>query len=734
MDNQDLQPRGVAALWPVAQSQRLAVPNPAQQDYGAAAPSRELSLNLLFHVILEWRWLVLSAIATGLGLAIIVSLLMTPIYQSTATVELTPPTVQVVKSEASAEGAVKADDAFVETQIGLIKSRALSERVTQDLNLTANPAVVGDVEAPRQAREKVAVGMLQRDLDVDVIKNSKLIRLRYDSADPVLAAKVVNGFADGFISTSLERRYQSSAYARNFLERQIVNVRRELEKSERQLAAYAQQQGIINTSKDGGAPNDASSLSGASLVELNQALTEAQAKRIQAEQEYRQGQSQRNTAEMSERTAALRGQRATIQAEYQDKLNVFKPDYPEMVQLASRIKVLDQAIAAETRNVQTGRSGTLTAQYQAAVDAENALKARVDKLRSDVLNLRSRSIQYNILQRDVDTNRSLYDALLQRYKEIGVAGGIGTSYAAIVDRGDVPGSPYKPQLFLNIAIGLALGFALGVGAALALEFFHDVIKTPVDVRERLQLAFLGGIPALKGQRPVEALRDPGSPMSEAYFSAGTSVAFTTDEGAPRSLLITSTRPAEGKSTTSWAMAQFHARLDRKVLLIDADLRKPAFVTGNEKKDGLSTLLTTREEVAAHVVQTDIPNLWLLPCGPIPPNPAELLSSARMQAIMDEALSTFDMIVVDGPPILGLADSPLLSTICRGTLMVVEAGKTRTRAAVEALSRMRGAGAHMIGCILTRYRQDATYGYGYDAYTYKSIENREREIRAITSAS
>lgn len=736
MSNQDIQPQGVAAFWPASRSQQLAVANPLTQEYSAATASaaRELSLGLLLRVIFEWRWLVLSALATGIGLSIIVTLLTTPVYRSVATIELTPPTVQVVSNAANAEEPVKADDAFIGTQMGLLKSRSLAQRVVQDLNLTSNPTIISDLEAPRLVREKIAIAAIQRDLDVKSVINSRLIDLRYRSTDPTLAAKIVNGVADGFISTSLERRYQSSAYARNFLQRQISNVRRELEKSERQLVTYAQSEGIINTGKEGGTPNDASSLAGASLVDLNQSLSQAQAKRIETEQAYREARSTRNTAEITERTAQLRGQRATLQAEYQDKLNVFKTDYPEMLQLSSRIKALDQAIAAETRNVQSGRSGTLAAEYEAAVAAESALRNRVAQLRDDVLNLRGRSIRYNILQRDVDTNRTLYDALLQRYKEIGVAGGIGNSYAAIADRGDIPGSPFQPNLFLNLAIGLLLGFLVGVGTALGLEFFHDVIKTPQDVRDRLHLAFLGGIPVLKGQKPVEALRDSTSPISEAYFSAGTSIGFTTDEGSPRSLLITSTRPAEGKSTTSWAIAQFHTRHNRRVLLIDADLRKPAFVTGNEKRDGLSTLLTTRDAVTEHAVQTDISNLWLLPCGPIPPNPAELLSSMRMRAIIEEAMNEFDMVVVDGPPILGLADSPLLSTICRGTLMVAEAGKTRTRAAVDALGRMRSAGGNVIGCILTRYRNDATYGYGYDAYTYKTIENRDREIRAITAVS
>lgn len=739
MGNQDIEPRGVAAVWPLAERGRnqVAVPPAEYPDYRAPAPT-ELTLATLWQIVWEWRWLILSAVAAGLALAVIATLLTRPLYRSTALIEISPPAVEVMDQKTSRQD-LAFDDSFIETQTGVLASRALAERVSQDLNLPSNEVLVGNAEADRPGRQRTVLADLKANLTVNAVDRSRLIKIAYSSPDPGLAARVINGFADGYIASSLERRYQASSYARDFLQRQIANVRRELEASERQLVAYAQRQGIITTG-GGSIPgqsagdNDANSLTGSSLVELNRALADATTRRIQAEQAYRQSQSGRSTAEMGERTSTLRTERAKLQADYQDKLAVFKPDYPEMVRLKSRIDALGQGIAAEERDVATGRSGTLAADYQAALAAESALRGRVSGLKGQVLDLRGRSIQYNILRRDVDTNRSLYDALLQKYKEIGVAGGIGTSFASIVDRGDAPAAPYKPNLIFNLLIGLGLGLAAGLGIALVLEFVNDTIKTPDDVRNRLRLAFLGGIPVLQGNRPVDALGDPRSPITEAFFSTGTSLGFTTEEGAPRSLLLTSTRPAEGKSTSAWALAQYFARVGKSVLLIDADLRKPAFVTGQEKEDGLSNLLTNRDAVRPHVIQTDIENLWLLPCGPIPPNPAELLASSRMQAIINEAVSEFDMVIVDGPPILGLADAPLLSTACRGTLMVVEAGKTRTRAAVEALNRMRAAGATVIGCILMRYRHEASgYGYNYEAYTYKSVESRHREIRALAGA-
>jgi capsular exopolysaccharide synthesis family protein len=731
MGTNELEPRGAGGFWPLAEQGRAGValhPLQDQAGYGVR-PQSDFNLAALYHIVWAWRWLILGAVAAGIAGGVIVTLLTTPIYRSSVVLELNPPVVEVMEKEGAGQLS-QGDRFFLATQYGLLESRALAERVAQDLNLGSNTALVPE-EMSREARQNAVVSMLAAGVEVEPTPESRLVQVHFSSPDPQLAARVVNGYAESFINSSLERRYQSSSYARDFLQRQIGIVRQELENSERQLVAYAQQQGIIssggaNGQGDGGGPT------GESLSAINRALSEATARRIAAEQRYRQALTTRPTAEVGERTAALRSQLAALQAEYQDKSQVFQPDYPEMVRIRTRIQSIEQSIQGEESNVRAGRAGTLQADYQAAVAEERGLQSRVAELRGAVLNLRGRSIQYNIFQRDVDTNRALYDALLQRYKEIGVAGGIGQSQASIVDRGQVPSAPYKPNLLLNLLVGLALGLISGIGLALLLEFLNDTIKTPDDVREKLRLAFLGGIPASKNHA-VQDLNDTSAPISEAYFSAMTSLQFTTENGAPKVLLVTSTRPAEGKSTTAWALASSFARRGQKVLLIDADMRKPAFVTGGEKVDGLANMLTNRDPLSSHVVKPELEGVWLLPCGPLPPNPAELLSSPRLAAILAEASAQYDLVIVDSPPILGLADTPLLSSVAAGTLVVIEAGRTRTRAASEALGRLRQAGANIVGAVLTRYKHDAVgYGYSYDAYRYNSIEKRDREIRLIVS--
>lgn len=697
-----------------------------ESGYGNASANngRELSLSLLWRVAVEWRWLILAATAAGIAAAVLITLLTPLKYRSTASLELNPPTVEAIAADKGGRQSEAASDAnFIGTQLGLLGSQALAERVAQDLNLASDPAVVG-AGSDRAVNTKIAAGFVRGGTKVQLLPQSRLVNVSFVARDPQLAAKVVNGIADAYIATNLERRYQSSSYARDFLQRQIATTRRDLERSERQLVAYAQQQRLITTgSTDQG--SDTNSLTGNSLVALNAALAETQAKRIAVEQRYREAQGGGSTTETSVNAAPLRAQIAALEAEYQQKLQTFRPEYPEMAALRARIDALKASVRAETRAASADRTGSLRQEFEAARAEEERLRAQVAQLSASVLNQRGQRIRYTILQRDVDTNRSLYDALLQRYKEIGVAGGIGTAVASVVDRGTVPGGAFSPNLYLNLAIGAALGLILGMLAAIALEFINDTIKTPDDVRNKLQLPFLGGIPSAKAAKPIDELKDVLSPVTEAYLSTATALQFVTEGGAPKTLLVTSTRPAEGKSTSALALAQAFTRLGKTVLLIDADMRRPAFVTGRDDI-GLSHILTNASALNEHVLRTDVENFWIMPSGPIPPSPPELIASARFAALVADAAATFDHVVIDGPPVIGLADSPLLSTIVQATLMVVESGRTRTRAAVEAQNRLRTAGAHMIGAVLTRYQAQAAYGYGY-GYGYGQTKNQYRYV-------
>jgi capsular exopolysaccharide synthesis family protein len=727
--------------WPVApfaDAERL---GPGQRSYSAAAI---LDFPTLLRILHHWRWLVLGATAVGIAAAILATLLTTPVYRASVTLEANPPSVAVSDEQSRQQDQQSNNNFdFIATQVGLLGSRAVAERTAQELNLANNPDVVPQ-EGDASQRVRSAANVVQGGLKVVAPEEGQLISFSYSSTSPQLAALVANGIADSFINTSLQRRYEASAYARNFLERQINKTRSDLERSERAVVAYAQQQGIITTGAgavgpDGkavGAGSDANSLQGESLVQLNSALAAATARRVAAEGAYREALNTGPTTEVNSTVLPLRQDLAKLQSDYSQKRAFMKPEHPEMVSLQSQINELQRQIASQVSQASSGRINSLLADYKGALAAEQALQGKVAKLKGDVLNLRGRSIQYTILQREVDTNRSLYDALLQRYKQIGVAGGVGMAPVSIVDRAEVPTFPFKPNLFLNLILGLGLGLVAGAASAVGLEFFNDTIKTRDDVRRKLALACLGIVPKTPGRDSfVDDLKNPTSVISEAYSAIVAALRFSTDEGTPKVLLVTSTQSGEGKSSSALAMAQNFARRGRRVLLIDSDLRKPAFKAATERV-GLSKLLTTEEQVQDHVLETQHENLWLLPSGPLPPNPADLLSTGRIRKIIADARENFDLTIIDGPPSLGLADAPLLAAAAGNTLFIVESGKTRTRAAIEALNRLEATGTRVLGAALTKSEEgSAAYGrYGYYGYGYANTRLKRTEILMIPQAS
>ena len=704
--------------------------NPAIRQAQAADGGSVFDVLTMLRILRQWRWVVLGAAVAGLLAGLLFTLLAKPMYRAGVTLQVDPPSVEILNEKQRDTSQSSGGWDFVITQVGLLSSSSLADRVAQDLNLAANPKVAGTSGDPAM-RLKVAAGAVAGGLKVIPPEQGQLIHFTYDSSSPELAAQIANGVADSFIGSGLQRKYEASNYARTFLQQQLNKTRLELERGERQLVGYAQSQGIINTGdapgKTGG---DTNSLQGESLVALNTALAAATARRIEAQGAYQQAQLSGSSADVNASTAPLRQARASLEAEYQDKLTILKPDHPDMLSLKARVNEIDRQIGREQAQVASGKNTTLLAEYRAAAATEGNLRGQVAGLKGSVLNLRGRSIQYNILQRDVDTNRALYDALLQRYKEIGIGAGVGTSPVTIVDRAQVPGGPFKPNMLFNLMTGLLVGLLGGIATAVLFEYLNDTIKTREDVKNKLQVACLGVIPRQRGQTSlIEELEDTKSAVSEAYSAVLAALRFSSSEGAPKAVLMTSANPAEGKSSTALALSQNYARRGERVLLIDADLRRPAF-KGSVKAQGLTTLLTSDESIRAHVMSTQHESLWLLPCGPIAPNPADLLASQRFGDILKEAGQHFDRVIIDGPPTLGLADSSFLAAFIGHVILIVESGRTRTRAAREAIDRVTMSGAQLLGVTITKSPEEASR-YGYIEYRYgAALDGRRTEMIAL----
>lgn len=709
-------------------------PQPAQSAITGEI-SRALDPAEILRILNRWKWVILGSALVGLLLALGLSLLRTPLYVATVQLQINQEDPQIIKGADSARPVMINSTEFLNTQIGLLRSRDLAARVVDAQRLTNNPDYAAQSRSAAERRDS-AIDLLLGQMTVEEVRNSRLVNISITSPNASLAAQLANSYADQFIASDLDRDFKTTSYARKFLEDRIASTRAKLEDTERQLVGYAASQGIIELGSDEkGAGRQ--SLEASMLVTLNTALAQARTDRIMAAQRSQQARGGRATTEANASPVLqeLLRRRAEAQAEYDAKLTTYLPALPAMIALHQRIESIDQDIGRERGRFSSGAN----LDYQAAVAREHELQDRVDGLRSKMLDLRSRSIQYTILQRDVDTNRALYEALLQKYKEVGVAGGIGTNKVAVVDSARPPKGQISPRVFNNVLLGLLVGLFLGLVGAFLFEFIDDTIKSPEDVRTKLHMTLLGVMPTTPaGSAFMESVVDPKSELIEAAHSLRTSLQFATGHGMPKSLLISSSRPGEGKSSVVLALAISLARLGKKVLIIDADLRKPSFYVGGASRQdtlGLSNVLNGESQLSEVVRPSKFDNFFVLPAGPAVPNPASLLSEGGFAKLLDSALKQYDHVIVDGPPVIGLADSPLMGAVVEGAVMIVEAASVHRSTILASVLRLVGSKTRVLGVVLNKFesrKQGYGYGYSYD-YGADASDDSEHDDRKILVA-
>lgn len=715
---------------------RTGLANPATNIVGNQGPTAERMpvIRQYLRIAIRWRYVVLGITAACVLLGLIATLLMTPKFTAEAMVEISRESSKVTDFQSVEREASIADQEFYQTQYGLLRSRSLSERVAIQLRIVDDPKFfemfgVSDNKpafqlingrypaAGRAVRQRTAGEILMKNLDIAPTRLSRLVAIRFTSPEAAFSARVANAWADNFIQTNLERKVQATSYGRNLLQGQIAQLKERLDESQRQLVAYASAQRIINLPAQSGSDGKTTSersIVADDLAALNAALSQATADRIQAEARYRQMGSAGASTEALRNQAInnLRQRRAELSAEYRRLMVQFEPSYPAAQAVQSQISQLDQSISREEGRV----SGSLQADYREAQERERALQSKVDQLKSSYLDLRRRSIQYNIYQQEVDTNRSLYDGLLQRFKEIGVAGGVGVNNISVVDLADVPEKPSSPKLLINLLIALFAGLGLGGLVAFALEQMDEAIADPGEVERRLGLPLLGSVPKLKAGTPKEALLDRKSDLIDAYLAVQTNLAFTTEHGVPRSFAVTSTRPAEGKSTTALALATTLSRAQRKVILVDGDMRSPSVhqLGGVNHDRGLSNFLTGQDDIETLTFEMSDLGFTAMSAGPIPPNAAELLTGGRLGLLIERLLERYDHVVIDSPPVMGLADAPLIAGRVEGVIYAVESHGIRSSMVQTAIARLASANARVIGGVLTKFEaRRAHYGYGYE---------------------
>jgi exopolysaccharide transport family protein len=746
----------------------------------------QTNLRSYWQVLRKRRWtvaLLFAVVFTGVLLA---TLKQKPVFRARTLLEIQKenPEIPTVQELFELE---TVSDAYLETQYKVLKSDTLARRVISELRLDARPEFnpplpwwsfaraageeagpSGTVTAGAAEREAVqrTLETFQKRLAVEPVKRSRLVAVNFESTDAPLAARAANTLASKYIEQNLEARWEATQKATEWLSQQLTGLKAKLEKSEEELQGYARANGLLFLETGRGA---AENIVNERLRQLQEELTRAQAVRFEREALFRLVESGETASlpgvldsklmqDLTVRLAELRREQAQL-------LVTFTPEYPRVRQVQNQMDEIENVIARE----QARAAERIRNEYAAALRREKLLELAFAGQQHSANQIAEKSVQYNILKREVDTNRGLYEGLLQRLKEAGVSAGLKASNIRVVDAADAPRKPARPQVVLNLTLGLVGGLLLGVGAAFLQEHLDDTLKTTEDVERFLSMPALGLIPAVassNGHRrsfslPLAGLRDlprrgestPGQGsalatvapskwfridaatvsgiLPEAFRALRTSVLLSAAGRPPRTLLITSAQVGEGKTTVAVNLAISLAQLGQRVLLVDGDLRRPSAhkVFGQRDAAGLVSYLTGQRPWSACVHRTGIEGLDALFCGPIPPDPAELLSSQRMREFVSEAARSYSFVVLDSAPLMNLADSRILATLAEGIVLVVKGGFTPRELSRRALSQLEDVGGAIIGVVLNGlqpHHGDSSYYYYSYGYRYGDEASRERD--------
>jgi len=690
-----------------------------------------------------------------------------PVYSAQVLLEIQKenPDIPTIKDLYELESV---SDSYLKTQYSILASESVARQVIDQLHLDSLPEFHKPkwwqfrarfftppkhnfaIDAVGRARDpEVYQRVLERfqdHLTIDPVSRSRLVTVRFDSNDAELSARIANTLAEDYIDQNLEARWNATQNATDWMSQQLVGVKAKLEKSEELLQDYAQRNGLVFLETDKGTSQN---VANERLQQLQEELTKAQAERYEKEAVYRLVQSgdygslpgvvdNKLVQDLSERLAELKRELADLSTK-------FNPGYPRVKETQSQIDEIEAALREERQRA----ADKITNEYLAAVRREGLVKQALEDQQKLVNVIAEKAVQYNILKREVDTNKQLYEGLLQTLKQTGVSASLKATNIRIVDSAVPPVKPATPKIPLNLTVASLLGLGLGISAAFLQERLDDTLKGADDVERLFGLPALALIPSvhhLNGDRSsVRKLLDsastlrssqhgtastpgaywhridqggkPQAALVEAFRSLRASVLLSTADHPPGSLLVTSTQPGEGKTTVATNLALSLAQLGQRVLLVDADLRFPSLQSlfGMREKLGLVSYLTGQQDWREAVRPSGSPGLDLLLCGPVPPNPAELLSSKSMGAFLVSAKSEYAFVILDSPPLLTLADSRILASLVDGVLLVVKSGATPREQVMQSQSSIRTAGANLIGVVLNIVRLHTNGYYGLGMY-------------------
>ncbi len=651
-----------------------------------ALPAQESSLREYLRVLIKRKWLVISCVLGIFAAVAIASLRQTPIYEAAGQIAVNKADSNVITFKDSMPVVDYYDQSDLDTEVRIIQSDLLALQVIRQLNLDRRPEFGGHPDQkqsnltadPMQtdsSRASAVLGAFHANLHVSLIPNTRIIEIHYNSTDPQLAASVVNTLAATYVEQNFKTKFESTMQASDWLSKQLIDLQMKVETSQEKLVRYQKEHEILGN-------DEKQNITTEKLDEINKELTAAESDRMQKEAAYRQTQSSdpeavaaaiiadsagsSATATGSRLLDTLREQQASLRIQIAELSTQFGPSYPKVAQLNNQLKETEHQLQSEINK----SVDHLRGQYMASLQRENLLRDSFERQKQEANKLNESAIEYSLLKRDVDSNRTLYEGLLEKLKEAGVTAGLRSNNFRILSAARVPASPVEPDIPRNLSFALVLGMITGVGLAFLLENMDNTVRTPEQAQALSALPSLGMIPLgskttargsagsrlalTSSKEAVETVTQvrPQSQMAESYRALRTSLLLSNLGAPPKVIMVTSARPQEGKSTTSINTAIVLAQKGVRVLLVNADLRRPSIhkVLGMGPRSGLSNVLTGSATLEQAITTSPIlPNLAILPAGTPPPNPAELLASANMRDLIVQLRKDYDHIVLDTPP-------------------------------------------------------------------------------------
>ncbi|HUK47580.1 MAG TPA: polysaccharide biosynthesis tyrosine autokinase [Terriglobales bacterium] len=732
-------------------------------------------------VLIKRKWLVLGSLAIVFGGSLIATLRTTPIYDAVGSIAINKPDpmLQSLRDGGSSSEDYYYDPTDLDTEVRILRSDLLALQVVKQLNLDRLPEFGGsgapassslelttDALGPDSPRADLVLASFKSNLRVILEPNTRIIDIHYRSPNKELAAKIVNTVANTYIEQNFKTRFESTMQASDWLSRQLVDLQMKVETSQEKLVKYQKDHQILGI-------DDKQNITTAKLDELNKELTAAESERMQKESVYRlaeagdtesaaavaQGAAQSKlSGDSSALLEKLQEQKADVNIQIAQMSTQFGPAYPKVAQLSNQIKEIDAQIQGEMKKI----AARLRGDYLAALQRENMLRAALEEQKQQENKLNESAIEYSFLKRDFETNRTLYEGLLQKLKEAGITAGLRSNNIREVDIARTPTAPAEPNIPRNLGFGFMLGLTSGIGLAFLLEGIDNTVRTPEQAQAISGLPSLGMIPlgsrnnlesssrslsVATSKEVVELITQsrPQSQMSEAYRALRTSLLLTSVGAPPKIILITSALPQEGKTTTSINTATVLAQKGTRVLLIDADLRRPSIhkTLGLGPRIGLSNVLTGGATLQDATFRSSLlPNLFIMPAGTPPPNPAELLASAQMSEILSTLREGYDHIVVDTPPTLSVTDAVVLSPCADAVVLVIRCGQTTKPALRRSREILTQVNARVAGVLLNAVdlsSPDYYYYYEYQGkyghrYYDEDLGSGQDQTRAASSSA